>query len=128
MSIVSRAAAIRSWNPTRDAVARSAGELRMSSASTGPALVNGGQHASEVRISPQHSSQFSANTPWRDATIGPSILTIVSRHAGSPDADGSYHQSATPAPPTNATRPSTMSSSRWVRLLARWSRYHISRW
>src|SRR5262249_2589064 len=60
-------------------------------------------------------------------TTGPSMRAIVSRHTG-PLTPGLAHQSATPAPPTNATVPSTTRSSRWVRLLRRARLYQGSRW
>src|SRR5207249_12211590 len=77
--------------------------------------------------SPQHSIQVSATIPWISETTGPSTRAITSRHIGLPRYRF-HHQSATPAPPTNATVPSTTSSSRWVRLFRRLRRYHVKRW
>ncbi len=128
MAMSDTAPSISIWNTTREDVARSDGELLTSMASVRPAASRRWGHSrGEVTISPQHSSQFSAKTPWRAVTIGPSIRTIVSRHAGR-SSTGLSHQSATPAPPVKATRPSTMSSSRCVRLLRRFSVYQAMGW
>ena len=127
MSTLLTAPSISIWNTTRDAVARSEGELFTTIACTGPRGSSNGQCRDDVRISPQHSSQFSAKTPCIAATTGPSMRTIVSRQVAD-FFSGCSHQSATPAPPVNATLPSTTISSRCVRLFSRCSLYHRIGW
>src|ERR1700722_9502214 len=68
------------------------------------------------RISPDDSSQFSQKAEIKPATASPSTQNTVSRHTGT---SVSYnHWSAIPAPPIKPVSPSTISSLRWVRLLA----------
>jgi hypothetical protein len=119
---------MRSWNAARDAVDRSDGELLTTNAVVSPQGFRSGKKSRPVRISPQHSSQFSAVTPWIAATTGPSTRATVSRHGRRCRPCGYIHQSARPAPPMNATDPSTTSSSRCVRLLMRCSEYQRIAW
>src|SRR5256885_16272435 len=70
------------WYSARDAVARSAGELFTAKALTSPARLSGLYVSTPVRISPQHSIQFSATIPAMSETTGPSIRAIMSRHIG----------------------------------------------
>ena len=64
MAMSDTAPSMSIWNTTRETVARSDGELLTSMASVRPAGSRRRGHSrGEVRISPQHSSQFSAKTP-----------------------------------------------------------------
>ena len=59
--------------------------------------------------------------------MSPRTRNIVSRHWGW-SLVALNHQSATPAPPTKPIRPSTTSSSRWVRLLNRLALDQVTGW
>ena len=96
------------------------GELFTTRAVTRPFASASGKYCSPVRISPELSTQFSTKVAWRPRTASPSTRNMESRQRLLPPRS-KRQTSATPAPPMKPTRPSTISSTRWVRLLIRGS-------
>jgi hypothetical protein len=72
-------------------------------------------------------SQLSSNTACICAAPGPVTRICMSRQM-SGWSPWPRHASAMPTPPVKATRPSTISSLRWVRLLMRSMSYQRSGW
>ena len=103
------------------------GELMNTCAWHGPAGLSSGKYSRACRTRLRVFNQLSMNAAWHWATTGPSILKCESRQCRGSWASP-VHRSAMPAPPVNPTRPSTTSSLRWVRVLARRTLYQRNGW
>ncbi len=105
----------------------SSAELLKSWAACVPAGWSSGKYSSPCRTCAQVSIQLSMKAACIWATAGPSSRKWESRQWSGSWAFPSQ-LSAMPTPPVKPTRPSTISSFRWVRLLSRPRLYHRSGW